>query len=358
MKKRRHSHSKKIGLPPGTLMHTGDIKTSHIQLTLFSYTADFIEEKTISSLDEIHNTQLPDNTILWLNIHGLHDPALIAAIGQKFKLHPLVLEDILNTDQRPKTDAYEDYLYLVTRFFSYDSEQMAINSEQISLILGDKFVLSFQERPTGSFDPVRERLRANKGLLRKSGADVLAYALLDMIVDQYFAMLEQMSDDCEKLEEQLLRKPSDAVLQSIHRLKRETMDLRRAVWPLREIINSLIRNEFGFFQESTILYLRDVYDHSIHFIESLESLRDLLAGMLDIYLSSISNQVNKEVRILTVVTMLFMPATLISGIFGMNFEHMPLLNDDWGFWFAIGLMLLVAGGMALHFWRRQWLSRH
>ncbi|MCB5188173.1 magnesium/cobalt transporter CorA [Methylobacillus caricis] len=358
MKKRRHSHSKKIGLPPGTLMHTGDIKTTHIQLTLFRYNADFIEEKTIHSLDEIGDTQAPDNTILWLNIHGLHDPKLMAEIGQKFKLHPLVLEDILNTDQRPKADAYDDYLYLVTRFFNYDSDQMAISSEQISLILGNQFVLSFQERPTGSFDPVRERLRANKGLLRKSGADVLAYALLDMIVDKYFAMLEQMSDDCEKLEEQLLRKPSDAVLQSIHRLKRETMDLRRAVWPLREIINTLIRNEYGFFQDNTILYLRDVYDHSIHFIESLESLRDLLAGMLDIYLSSISNQVNKEVRILTVVTMLFMPATLISGIFGMNFEHMPLLNDSWGFWFAIGIMLLVASSMALHFWRRQWLSRH
>ncbi|MGY1489919.1 magnesium/cobalt transporter CorA [Methylobacillus pratensis] len=356
MKKRRHAHSKKTGLPPGTLVHTGDVKTPQITLTLFRYNAEHIEERSISSLDEIQPSA--DDSILWLNVHGLHDPKLMAEIGQRFKLHPLVLEDILNTDQRPKVDAYDDYLYLVTRFFAYDSEQMLVNSEQISIILGNRFVLSFQERPTGSFDPVRERLRANKGLLRKSGADVLAYALLDMIVDKYFVMLEQISDDCEKLEDQLLHRPSDAVLQSIHKLKRETMDLRRAVWPLREIINTLIRNEFAFFQENTILYLRDVYDHSIHFIESLESLRDLLAGMLDIYLSSISNQVNKEVRILTVVTMLFMPATLISGIFGMNFESMPLLKDHWGFWIAIALMLLVAGGMGLHFWRRQWLSRH
>lgn len=356
MKKRRHAHSKKTGLPPGTLVHTGDVKTLQITLTLFRYNAEHIEEQSISSLDEIQPSA--DDSILWLNVHGLHDPKLMAEIGQRFKLHPLVLEDILNTDQRPKVDAYDDYLYLVTRFFSYDSEQMLVNSEQISIILGNRFVLSFQERPTGSFDPVRERLRANKGLLRKSGADVLAYALLDMIVDKYFVMLEQISDDCEKLEDQLLHRPSDAVLQSIHKLKRETMDLRRAVWPLREIINTLIRNEFAFFQENTILYLRDVYDHSIHFIESLESLRDLLAGMLDIYLSSISNQVNKEVRILTVVTMLFMPATLISGIFGMNFESMPLLKNHWGFWIAIAMMLLVAGGMGLHFWRRQWLSRH
>ncbi|SNR95775.1 magnesium transporter [Methylobacillus rhizosphaerae] len=356
MKKKRHAHSKKTGLPPGTLIHTGDVKTSQVTLTMFRYSAEQIEERTITSLDEIPSES--ENSILWLNIHGLHDPKIMAEIGLKFKLHPLVLEDILNTEQRPKVDVYDDYLYLVTRFFTYDSREMQINSEQISIILGEHIVLSFQERPTGSFDPLRERLRANKGLLRKSGADVLAYALLDMIVDKYFIMLEQISDDCEKLEDQLLHRPSNVVLQNIHKLKRETMDLRRAVWPLREIINSLVRNEFDFFQESTTLYLRDVYDHSIHFIESLESLRDLLAGMLDIYLSSISNQVNKEVRILTVVTMLFMPATLISGIFGMNFEHMPLLKDYWGFWIALAFMLLVAGGMGLHFWRRQWLSRH
>lgn len=356
MKKRRHAHSKKTGLPPGSLVHTGDVKTSDITLSVFRYNADHLEECTIHSLSELDADT--GNDILWLNVHGLHDPALMAAIGQRFKLHPLVLEDILNTDQRPKVDMYDDYLYLVTRFFTYESGQMQVSSEQISIILGDHFVLSFQERPTGSFDPIRERLRANKGLLRKSGADVLAYALLDMIVDKYFVMLEQISDDCEKLEDQLLHKPSDAVLQSIHKLKRETMDLRRAVWPLREIINTLIRNEFEFFQENTILYLRDVYDHSIHFIESLESLRDLLAGMLDIYLSSISNQVNKEVRTLTVVTMLFMPATLISGIFGMNFDNMPLLKNHWGFWIALAIMLLVATGMGLHFWRRQWLSKH
>lgn len=356
MKKRRHAHNKKTGLPPGSLVHTGDVKTLNITLSVFRYNADRIEEHSIHSLSELDTDT--GNDILWLNVHGLHDPALMAAIGQRFGLHPLVLEDILNTDQRPKVDMYDDYLYLVTRFFTYESGQMQVSSEQISIILGERFVLSFQERPTGSFDPIRERLRANKGLLRKSGADVLAYALLDMIVDKYFVMLEQISDDCEKLEDQLLHKPSDAVLQSIHKLKRETMDLRRAVWPLREIINTLIRNEFGFFQENTILYLRDVYDHSIHFIESLESLRDLLAGMLDIYLSSISNQVNKEVRTLTVVTMLFMPATLISGIFGMNFDNMPLLQNYWGFWIALAIMLLVAIGMGLHFWRRQWLSKH
>jgi magnesium transporter len=235
---------------------------------------------------------------------------------------------------------------------------MLIGSEQISIVLGHNFVLTFQERPTGSFLPVRERLRANKGHVRSANAGYLAYALLDVIVDRYFIVLEQIGDDCETLEEELLCKPTDKVLQGIHKLKRETMDLRRAVWPLREVVNSLIRNESGYFDHETVLYLRDVYDHTVHFIESLEAMRDLLAGMLDIYLSSISNRVNMEVRALTVMAMLFMPATLIAGIFGMNFKFMPLLQSRDGFWVAMGLMACIATVMGLIFWRRQWLSRH
>jgi magnesium transporter len=234
---------------------------------------------------------------------------------------------------------------------------MTISSEQVSIILGRNFVLTFQERPTGSFDPIRERLRANRGLIRAAGADHLAYALLDVIVDRYFIVLEQVGDDCDVLEEELLRKPGTAMLQGIHKLKREVMELRRAVWPLREVVNTLIRNDHQFFQHDTVLYLRDVYDHTVHFIESLEAIRDLLAGMLDIYLSSISNRVNMEVRALTVVAMLFMPATLIAGIFGMNFKVMPWLADPNGFWFALGLMAGIASVMGLIFWRRQWLSR-
>jgi magnesium transporter len=281
----------------------------------------------------------------------------MADIGRAFNLHPLVLEDIVNTDQRPKLDSYDDYLFLVARFFSYDKGAMAINSEQVSIVLGHNFVLTFQERKTGSFDPLRERLRADKGHIRKSGADYLAYSLLDIIVDRYFIVLEQIGDDCETLEDELLRKPNAAMLQSIHRLKREAMELRRAVWPLREVVNALIRNDGGFFQSSTVPYLRDVYDHTVHLIESLESVRDLLAGMLDIYLSSISNRVNMELRALTVVAMLFMPATLIAGIFGMNFKAMPLLQDVDGFWVAMGMMAAIAIAMGLIFWRRQWLSR-
>lgn len=356
MKKSRRSRLKKIGMPPGSLVHTGEIKTSHAEVCLFSYDAAQLTEHSAKTLAEL-NLQVPENGTLWLNVYGLQDAGLMADIGRTFNLHPLTLEDILNTDQRPKLDSFDNYLFFVTRFFSFDQTAMAIDSEQVSFILGHNFVLTFQERPTGSFDPVRERLRANKGTLRKAGADYLAYALLDIIVDRYFIVLEQIGDDCEALEDELLRKPTSGVLQNIHKLKRETMELRRAVWPLREVVNALTRNEGGYFQPGTVLYLRDVYDHTVHFIESLESLRDLLAGMLDIYLSSISNRVNMEVRALTVVAMLFMPATLIAGVFGMNFKVMPLLQNPDGFWIAMGMMGSIAAVMVLIFWRRQWLSR-
>lgn len=356
MPRHRKTRSRKIGLPAGTLMHVGEVKTPHTALTLFRYDAEQLAEQSADTLAGL-DTGLPQTGVLWMNIHGLHDTAMMAEIGRVFKLHPLVLEDILHTDQRPKLDSYPDYLFLVTRFFSYDPDTMVISSEQVSIVLGHNFVLTFQERPTGSFDPIRERLRSNRGMLRTAGSDHLAYALLDVIVDRYFIVLEQVGDDCDVLEEELLRKPGTAMLQGIHKLKREIMELRRAVWPLREVINSLIRNDHQFFQHDTVLYLRDVYDHTVHFIESLEAIRDLLAGMLDIYLSSISNRVNMEVRALTVVAMLFMPATLIAGIFGMNFKIMPWLADPNGFWFALGLMAGIASVMGLIFWRRQWLGR-
>ncbi len=357
MSKSRKLRSKKVGLPAGSLVHIGEVKTKHPEIALFRYNGQHLAEQSGKSLDELDLRVSPDE-VLWVNVYGLQDPALLNGIGKQFNLHPLVLEDILNTDQRPKLDTYDDHLFLVTRFFSYDKTSMLIGSEQISIVLGHNFVLTFQERPTGSFHPVRERLRANKGHIRSANAGYLAYALFDVIVDRYFIVLEQIGDDCEQLEEELLRKPTTSVLQGIHKLKRESMDLRRAVWPLREVVNSLIRNESGFFDRETVLYLRDVYDHTVHFIESLEALRDLLAGMLDIYLSSISNRVNMEVRALTVMAMLFMPATLIAGIFGMNFKFMPLLQSRDGFWAAMALMALIASVMGLIFWRRQWLSRH
>jgi magnesium transporter len=281
---------------------------------------------------------------------------LIKKIGANFKLHPLVIEDILNTEQRPKIDEFDDYIFLETRNFYYDKANIEASSEQISMVLGRNFLITFQERATGAFEPIRERLRASGAQIRALGVDYLTYAVLDSVVDRYFSVLEDVNDASEELEDRLLSKPNNSELNTIHQLKHISIELRRAVWPLREVINNLTRNEKGFFQPATIPYLRDVYDHTVSFIESLESIRDTLSSMMDIYMASVSQRVNLELRALTVVAMLFMPATLIAGIFGMNFIHMPWIEEHNGFWWALGIMATIALIMILIFWRRQWLS--
>lgn len=352
---KRPSQAAKVGLAPGALIHLGERKTERFAISLIEYGDAEIAEHQFSSLAESQAYQ-PRQPVLWLNVHGLHEPEVLAEIGRRFKLHPLVLEDILNTNQRPKIDDYGDYLFMVARFFEVDGENNQIASDQVSLILGANFVLTFQERPSGRFDPIRERLRQNRGQIRKLGADYLAYSLLDAIVDRYFTILENIGERTEELEDTMLERPKPGSLQAVHQLKRETLMLRRSIWPLREVINNLTRDDSRFFRAETRPYLRDVYDHTVHAIESLEANRDVIAGMLDIYLSAVSNRVNQEVRALTVVAIIFMPATLISGIFGMNFKVMPPLDWPDGFLMALGLMATVAATLSLVFWRRRWLE--
>lgn len=361
--RRKKHHAKKSGLPPGSLIYVGksDDDISRLEppkLTVIMYDAASIQEHIIDAAELTALISALENTSkkLWLNVHGIHDVTLINQIGGIFGLHPLVIEDILNTEQRPKVDEYHDYVFLETRSFLFEKYTLSVSSEQISMVLGHRFLLTFQERSTGAFNPVRERLRAEHSTLRASGVDYLAYSLLDSIVDKYFNVLEEMSDESEALEDALLAKPNIAQLHSIHQLKRASVDLRRVVWPLREVVNHLARNESGFFSPATIPYLRDIYDHTVNFIESLESIRDSLGGLMDIYMTSVSNKVNLEVRALTVVAMLFMPATLIAGIFGMNFHVMPWIDDNNGFWWAMTIMGGIALFMLMIFWRRQWLG--
>lgn len=351
-------HAKKVGMPPGVAVYVGDADVTKLdkpKISKIAYNADTFEECEVDA-ESIASIKPESNQQLWINVHGVHDAAIIKKIGDAFKLHPLVIEDILNTKQRPKIDEFNDYIFLETRHFYYDKETMSVSSEQISMVLGHHFLLTFQEQSTGAFEPVRVRLRAENSPIRALQTDYLTYALLDSVVDRYFNVLEDVGDDSENLEERLLSKPSNAELHNIHQLKHVSIELRRAVWPLREVINSLTRNEKGFFQPTTIPYLRDVYDHTVSFIESLESIRDTLGGMMDIYMASVSQRVNLEVRALTVVAMLFMPATLIAGIFGMNFDYMPWIKNHNAFWYALSIMLGIAIAMGLIFWRRQWLS--
>lgn len=358
MAKRKHPHRKHrlLGADHPAMVDAASAPPAQAaSIHKICYNAQAILAQQLS-LADIEHWQPPAEQVAWINVHGVLDIPLLQAVARRFKLHPLVLDDILNTEQRPKLDTYPDYLFLETRLFYYDTENMSVSSEQISMALGREWILTFQERPSGSFEPVRERLRQGQALLRQSGADYLCYALLDSLMERYFQVLEAINEDAEQLESQLLDRPSPEDLQNIHRLKHVTIQLRRAVWPLREVLNSLIRNEHGFFSPQTVPYLRDLYDHTVHFTESLEAIRDTLSGLMDIYMTSLSQRVNLEVRALTVVAMLFMPATLIAGIFGMNFEYMPWLKAPEGFWWAICMMLLIAVAMLLVFWRRQWLS--
>lgn len=353
--KRRRNYARKLGQPAGSVQHVGDVLMSKINITLFDYDEKELEEVSFESIEGSRGYHR-QHRMLWLNVHGLHDTQVMQEIGRRFNLHPLVMEDIANTEQRPKVDDYGDYLYIVLRAFKYDDANSDALSHQISLVLGRDFVLSFQEEPTGLFEPIRQRLRKDNCVLRRLGSDALVHNLIDAVVDPYFVVVEAIADDVEQLEDLLITDAPVNPLERINHFKRETLELRRAAWPTREVLNSLLRHTGGFFTAETQLYLRDVYDHSVHVIEHLDSLRDLIGDLLDIHLSAVSNRLNLEVRLLTVVTMLFAPATLVTGFFGMNFEYLPLLKHSNGWIEALAIMFALAVGMGLVFWRKRWLD--
>jgi magnesium transporter len=286
---------------------------------------------------------------------GIQQVEVLEKLGHCFTVHPLALEDILNTEQRPKVEDYGEDLFIVVKLISYNEKKDEIEAEQISLILRPNALLSFQEKEGDDFASVKERLRAGKGRMRKMGADYLAYTLLDIVVDQYFIVLEKLGERIEVLEEKLLADPGTATLQKIQNLKREMLLLRKWIWPLREVISSLERGEFPGIQESTRIYLRDVYDHAIQVMDTVEIFRDMLSGMLDIYLSSLNNRMNAVMKVLTIIATIFMPLTFLAGVYGMNFKHMPELDWPWGYPLILAVMGFVAILMLTLFRRKKWL---
>jgi magnesium transporter len=346
--------SGKSGLPPGSLVHVGEKKEEEVRITVIDYDENEISERVIASPDECISYK-DKNTVSWINIDGLHDMNVIRKIGEIFGLHPLVLEDIVNTGQRPKMDDFEDYIFITARMLFYKEEDMEIVSEQFSLILGSKYVISFQETVGDVFDPVRERLRKGKGRIRKKDPDYLAYSLMDAIVDGYFIVLEKIGEDIESLEEELMADPKTETLNKIHYLKRELISLRKSVWPLREVISLLSRGETDLVKENTIIFIRDVYDHTIQVIDTIETYRDMVSGMLDVYLSSISNRMNEVMKVLTVIATIFIPLTFVAGIYGMNFKYMPELEWHWGYHLALGMMSFIGVIMYVWFRRRRFL---
>ena len=346
--------SKKVGLSPGTLVHIGEQKTERVRIRIIDYDEQRIEEKDLDTIEECFPYKDQPGTI-WINIDGLHEISVIEKIGKHFNLHPLVLEDILNTDQRPKLDAHEEYVFLTLKMLTFNDAKHQLTMENISIILGSSFVITFQEVEGDIFASVRERLRKGRGRIRTGGADYLAYALVDAIVDHYFVVLEKIGDEVESLEEELVANPSPQTLQTIHKLKRELIFLRRSVWPLREVIGTLERGEVGMIQNKTTVFLRDVYDHTIQVIDTVETLRDMASGMLDVYLSSVSNRMNEVMKVLTIIATIFIPLTFIAGIYGMNFKHMPELDWPWAYPVLWLLLIGIFVTMLLYFRRKKWL---
>ena len=354
MIKQKNKDSKMTGLPPGTLIHVGEKKIENAKITVINYNKEECHEIEIKDIVDCFPFE-KNSSVAWINIDGIHNSEIIENIGKNLNLHPLLLEDIMNTHQRPKMEDYGDYIFMVLKMLYHNTEQDKLEIEQVSLILGPNYVVSFQEKEGDVFNPVRERIRKGKGKVRKMGASYLAYTLIDAIIDHYFVLLEGTGDKIEEIEEELVTEPVTKTLQAIHDLKREMIYLRKSVWPLREAINGLQKTESTLIEESVGLYLRDVYDHTIQVIDTIESYRDMISGMLDIYLSSISNKMNEVMKVLTIIATIFIPLTFIAGIYGMNFVYIPELQLRWGYFAALFVMAVVAILMLFYFRKKKWL---
>lgn len=356
MKRTIKKRSAKAGLPPGTPVHIGETSGGKTRIEILHYGDGGYSHK---SYDSIHECPLVKNApgVTWINVDGVHDMNVLEKLGSCFGLHPLVLEDIANTDQRPKFEDYGDYIYIVQKMLNAPDKEGDIQAEQCSIILGPNYVISFQEdgKEGDVFGTIRERIKNAKGRITEMGADYLAYSLIDSVVDNYFLILEGLGEKIEDQEDELVARPDPDTLRSIHSLKRDMIFLRRSVWPLREVISAFDRAETPLVREQTRVYLRDVYDHTIQVIDTIETYRDMLSGMLDIYLSSVSNRMNEVMKVLTIIATIFIPLTFLAGVYGMNFKFLPELEWHYGylgFW-IICLATVVA--MFFFFKRKKWL---
>jgi len=342
------------GLSPGTVVYVGKEKTAEVRITVIDYDKDEFQKKEGVKAEDCFPFKDKDS-ITWINIDGVHNTGVIEKIGEIFDLHPLIMEDIGNTTQRPKVEDFDNYIFVVLKMLYYDNKAKKIEVEQVSLVLGKNFVISFQERQGDVFDSVRERIEKGKGRIRQMGSDYLLYSLIDAVVDGYFSVLEKMGDKIEELEEEIVEQTDPESLHNIHKTKKEMISLRRSVWPLREVVNSLTRDKTALISTKVIIYFRDVYDHTIQVIDTVETFRDMLSGLHDTYLSSISNRMNEIMKVLTMFASIFIPLTFIAGVYGMNFSFMPELNWRWGYFAVWGVIIIVGVSMLFYFKRKKWL---
>ena len=348
-----HKIAHKPGSAPGMLIHSGPRKVETVRLRLFEYDPEHLTEKVLGNISEAFPTR--DNPpVGWLNVDGLHDTGILGELRDHFGIHLLAMEDVVTLGQRAKMEEYEGYILLVLPMLSFDEKTLTVHTEQLSLILGTNWLLTFQERFGDVFEPVRERIRAANGRIRHRGADYLAYALMDAVVDGYFGILEKLGDVAEDLDALVMENPGPEILHRINHLKKELLLLRRSIWPLREALSAFARTESELVTESTQVFARDVYDHAVQVIDTVETLRDLTGGMTDLYLSSMGQRTNEVMKVLTIMASIFIPLTFMAGVYGMNFEFMPELRVPWAYPLLWVLMASVALGMVLYFKKKKW----
>lgn len=341
-------------MPPGSVISMDGESRGGSLISVMDYSQDSCNEQNIDTSADLAKFPHADNPT-WINVIGVHEADLIAEIGQVFGIHPLTLEDIMNTGHRPKCEDFDSYLFITLKMLTFNNNQCVIESEQVSLILTKNCVITFQERPGDVFDTIRDRIRMGKGRVTKMKTDYLAYALIDAIVDNYFIILETIGDRIEKLEGDLLTKADYSTMKMVHHFKQELLFMRKAVWPLRDLINGTQRKEAELITDETVMYYRDIHDHSIQVIDTMEVYRDMISGIQDVYLSSTGNRLNEIMKVLTLFAAIFIPLTFIAGIYGMNFENMPELSWKWGYFGVLGVMASLTVIMVLFFKKNKWL---
>lgn len=354
MGRKRHKKKAKQGLAPGSLIFTGVQKMEKVEYTVMEYDEHQVIEHNPKTIVEINSLIDTSSKTLWINIDGIHDESVIETLGSKLNVHKLSLEDILSVGQRPKIDEFEDYLHIIVKMVMLD-QQDEIEDEQLSFILHKNVLISFQEKSGDVFQGVRKRILEGKGFIRKRGADYLLYALIDSVVDHYFLILEAVGEKIETLETELLLNPEESVLAKLHHLRRETLELRRSVYPLREVISRFEKIDESFLNPDVRVFIRDLYDHTIQVIETIEVLRESASGLLNLYMNSVSNKMNEIMKVLTIMASIFIPLTFIAGVYGMNFDNMPELHYKYGYHIIWAVMVLVFLGLLIYFKRKKWL---
>lgn len=351
---RRKKQRKKAGLAPGTISYVGDLRDFEVFADMMEYCAETFDEKNNISIKSIPRST-GNEDIRWINITGIHETAVLETIGKTFELHNLVMEDIAHANQRPKLDEFDAYAYIVVQMVRYDDEFFQVSTEQLSIIVQGHTIITFQEQPGDLFEEIRERLRKNIGKGRRSGVEYLIYSILDTIVDNYFVVLEKMGDHLDEIEVKLLGEAKSNDVKELHGIKRELIYLRKSVWPMREVINSLGKSELIQKNQITEIYLRDVYDHCIRAIDTLETYREMSSSLMDMYLSSLSNKMNTVMKTLTIISTIFIPLTFIVGVYGMNFKYMPELEIKHAYEIVWGVMIILTLIMIRYFRRKGWI---